>query len=227
MKVLVLDNNIDPESHGAKELVRFAGLVPHATFVVRRPPDEDLPRELQVFDKLIISGSKTSAVDEAPWIDRYLDHVRRWVESGKPVLGVCYGHQSIARAMGGLSHVGKAKTPEFGWTEITRVANSPIFEGLPDRFVSFSSHYDEVTRLPPGTEKLAHSEDCGIQGYHFTDRPVFAIQFHPEKNLDEGTRIFDYLKRTGEQKLFRNLKEGKKLFNAAVGKTIFGNFLKL
>lgn len=186
MKILVIDNTIDPTSWGSRELVRFGALIPGASVFVRRAPEGDLPSSPAGFDRVIVSGSKTAATEDAPWISRLHEFILRTIDSGKPFLGVCYGHQSLVRALGGKETVQRAAVPEFGWTQIEIVETSPLFKGLGSAFYSFSSHFDEVCRLPNGMRRLAQSEACGIQACQIEDQPVFGIQFHPEKNLQEA-----------------------------------------
>ena len=138
---------------------------------VRRGPHDDLPTSMRGFDRMVISGSRTSCLDDFPWVGKLEKLIREGVDLGTPVLGVCYGHQVLARAMGdGRKSVRRGSVPEFGWTEIRRTADSPLFTGLPQTFHSFSSHFEEVADLPKGFRKLAESRDCAIQAMQFGDR---------------------------------------------------------
>jgi GMP synthase-like glutamine amidotransferase len=226
MKILVLDNTIDPSSWGATNILRFARLAPEATFHVRKPPLGDFPGDFDAYDRMILTGSRTSVMDQAPWITTLVSHIRDWVRAGRPYLGVCYGHQILALAMGGPSHVGKAKTPEMGWVEIEQTARSPLLDGLPEKFFTMSRHYDEVTRAPAGFFEFAKSKTCGIQGIQLTGKPVYGIQFHPEKAFTEGVTLLKELKQRKESHLFQHYKDGKKYYDPRIGETIFGNFLK-
>ena len=227
MKILILDNNIDMEDHGAKDLTRYSGIFPEGTFYVRRPPDGDLPSNPAAYDKLIISGSKTSATDTHAWVDHLCEFIRNWIDAGKPLLGICFGHQCIARALGGVDQVHKSKTPEFGWTKIEQDEASPLFEGLPKSYYSFSSHHDEVIKVPHGFKKTVHSDKCAIQGIDHVSKPIFGLQFHPEKDLSGMDRVMAYLKAKKEEKLFDTYAQSAKLYNDKIGPTIFLNFLNL
>ena len=229
MNILIIDNNVDPAYWGSESLVRFARSVPSATIAVRRGPHDDLPapeRAAGHFDRLVISGSKTSCLDHFPWVGRLEELTRAFVNADKPVLGVCYGHQILARAMGGRDIVRRGATPEFGWTEIEQIGSSELFKGLPRKFMSFSSHYEEVSRLAPGFIHLAKSEDCGIQAVQLQGKRVFGIQFHPEKNLNEAEASFRERKAAKSKSSPPLMGEGRseKLFNPQVGDRIFGNF---
>lgn len=227
MKILIIDNTIDNDSWGSYELARFGKLAPGATVYVRRAPHDDLPRSATAFDRLIISGSRTSAMEDAPWIARLHDFVRKALNDSKPVLGVCYGHQTLARVLGGKEMVRRAAHPELGWTKIDILETSPLLSGLKDSFYSFSSHYDEVGTLPPGVRLQARSADCGIQSFQLIDRPVFGIQFHPEKDLPGARKTFAAKKKNGEGKILLHPERSEELYDPKVGETIFGNFFKL
>lgn len=227
MRVLVIDNNIDKRSWGASDICRYVVTQSGARAEVRRGPNRDWPSDLSLIDHIVISGSITSILDDAPWISELHDLIRRAVNDGKPLLGICYGHQSIARALGGKPSVRRAVLSEFGWSRIEKIADSKIFNGLPKVFYSFSSHYDEVQELPPGFKRLAKSELCVNQAFEIEDKPVFGVQFHPERNLEEGSKFYQKWVKAGKAKGFLHGKEAEKFFNPHVAEKIFENFLSI
>jgi GMP synthase (glutamine-hydrolysing) len=222
MRILVVDNNIDPDSWGASELrARAAEARPGAVIHARRGPADDLPRVSREWDAIIVSGSKTRALDQAPWISHLDEFLREAVEASVPVLGVCYGHQALARALGGQASVREAALPEFGWTEIERLEPSPLLEGLDERFRTYSWHRDEVASLPPHTRLLARSSRCAIQAFAVEDRPAFGIQFHPERQAEAGERSLARLNRSDAG----HIQGRRKLHRDEIGRLIFSNFL--
>jgi GMP synthase-like glutamine amidotransferase len=227
MRVLVIDNNIDLRYWGAADLRRYAFLYPGARFDVRRAPQRDLPKDPKVYDRVIISGSMTRILDDAPWIFELENFLKQVFCLKIPVLGVCYGHQLIVRILAGKDHVQKAKTPEFGWTKVNLLAPSVLFKGLPKHFYSFSSHYDEVRQLPKTLSRLAHSSDCQIQAFESKELPVFGIQFHPEKQLKDGLLSYREHLQNKIKHPFLGADQGEQLYDASVGEKIFKNFLLL
>jgi GMP synthase (glutamine-hydrolysing) len=235
MNILLLDNTLDQDSWGSAELVRSIHQSAQGTTWVRRAPHEDLPAlaSLGRFDRIILSGSRTAATDTAPWISKLDELIRTCLDRGIPILGVCYGHQAIARVLGGANdgsrNVRRSATPEIGWTEIRRIrgrAGRDLLDGLPEVFHSFSVHYDEVSPLPPGSTLLARSDRCAIQAYALDDKPAFGVQFHPEREIEAGERA---LQASAKKKLdfpLLNPGSGKHLYSPQVAKAIFGNFLK-
>ena len=234
LRILILDNNREENSFGSGDLVHWAlKTAPIGSeIVVRRPPDLDLPKDIQ-YDALVISGSITSCLEvKEPWVVPYIDFVTDQIRMHKPTLGVCYGHQTIARClfqMNGLEpKLAAAKDAELGWQKINRIEESPIFENMGNSFVTYESHYEEVTELPPGTRRLAETERCAIQAFEMVDRPVFGIQFHPEYSIvDAEESMAKKLKKGVRKDWILNLGQGKKLYDETVGATIFGNFFKV
>jgi GMP synthase (glutamine-hydrolysing) len=226
MKVLIIDNTLDRDSWGSRELKRFVTASGDRTAFVRRGPSGDLPASIKGYDRVIISGSRSSCLEDSPWVSDLDRLLREAVSLGKPTLGVCYGHQALNRAIGGFKRLRKAPIGEFGWTEIEVLERAPLFAGLPDRFWSFSSHYEEVFDLPKGMRLLARSADCAVQACRYEDLPIYGIQFHPEKNLDDTKRSIAAWRKDHRKDQIRHPNRGDRLYDAKVGETIFSNFLK-
>lgn len=226
MKLLIIDNNILPHFWGSPDLCYYVRS-PGFTLHVRRGPQDDLPADPKKYDRILISGSLTSANDTSPWTHRLEDFIRRAVQEKIPMLGVCFGHQMIARSLGGADFVRKAQIPEFGWSQIDVKHPTPLFDGLPKSFHSYSSHFDEVSRLPKDFKLLASSEVCPIQAFEVDHLPVFGIQFHPERSFEQGQQAYLGHKKKGLHKYFLNYKRAEKLYSEAVAEKIFGNFLKI
>jgi GMP synthase (glutamine-hydrolysing) len=130
--------------------------------------------EPEQLDALVIMGSAASADDDSvSWLARELAFVRRALDVGTPVLGVCFGGQELARVLGGT--VGRAPRPERGL--VTLDSADPAV--LPSAtWMEF--HYDAFT-LPPGAVEVARN-DVGVQA--FTYGPHLGVQFHPEMTPD-------------------------------------------
>ena len=120
-----------------------------------------------------------------------LGNCREYLEKANfPVLGICAGHQFMARFYGG--NVKPSKTPEFGKVELQILSNnSLLFKDLPKKSIVWESHNDEVIELPSTFELLASSENCLIQAMQHKTKPLFGLQFHPEvKHTEFGEKIF-------------------------------------
>ena len=120
---------------------------------------------------IILSGGPVSIYDEgSPQLPEWV------VESGLPVLGICYGMQALAHSLGGK--VAPADHREYGPARIHRIDNHPIFRDLPEHIDVWMSHGDRVDGLPAGWERLAESDNSPNAAMG-SDRYV-AVQFHPE-----------------------------------------------
>ena len=131
--------------------------------------------EIQAYNPigLILSGGPSSVYDaDAPAADP------RLLETGVPVLGICYGLQFIVHHLGGK--VRSAAKREYGHAEVTMEgASTPLFAGLPSNLSVWMSHGDEALELPPGFHRTAVSSNA-LAGIANEERRVWAVQFHPE-----------------------------------------------
>lgn len=143
--------------------------------------NEALP-DSAAFDWLVVMGGPMNIYEEQeyPWLSAEKQLIKKAIEQGKLVLGICLGSQLIADVIG--AKVVRNKQPEIGWfpialSEKTRL--SPAFSFFPENPVVFHWHGDVVADLPAAAVVIAESEACGNQGFVYKDR-VFGLQFHLE-----------------------------------------------
>ncbi|MCJ2533404.1 MAG: GMP synthase subunit A [Candidatus Thermoplasmatota archaeon] len=178
MRILVVDNG-GQWTHREWRVLRDLGvetsIVPNST-----------PLESISADGLVLSGGapRVGLDEEAMGMcGAYIDKLE------VPILGICAGHQYMALRLGGKAV--PSATPEFGKTLVSVVDEDDLFKGLPETFVAWESHNDEVTELPPGFKLLANSETCPVQAMKHETRPLYGLQFHPEvEHTDNGYEIF-------------------------------------
>jgi GMP synthase (glutamine-hydrolysing) len=127
------------------------------------------------YDGVVIGGSQTSVYDDRDWIHEATEWVRRAHDDDVPLLGICWGHQFLAQALGG--RVVDMEAYELGYRSITRVGDDPLFAGVPREFTSFETHSDRVAERPPGARVLAVNE-FGLQAFRVGS--AWGVQFHPE-----------------------------------------------
>ena len=129
---------------------------------------------------IILSGSHASVYEVD---DRAPDAV---FELGIPVLGICYGMQTMATQLGGK--VEGSNTREFGYAEVRAHGHTELLKGIEDFSTQeghgmlkvWMSHGDKVTELPPGFKTMASTPSCPIAGMADEARRYYAVQFHPE-----------------------------------------------
>lgn len=141
--------------------------------------------DVRASDAFIVTGSSRSVTERAPWMLRTEAFLRAVVGDGHAVLGICFGHQIVAQAMGGEVRV-NPRGREIGSTEIVLEAaahDDPLFSGVPARFVANNSHRDSVVVLPDGARVLARTSLEPHAAFSLGDR-VRGVQFHPEFDGD-------------------------------------------
>ena len=149
-----------------RELGVYCEIVPHDT------PWNTL--SLREPAALILSGGPESAmVENAPEMDEAI------VESGVPILGICYGMQLLARDVG--AELVKLDQSEYGPAMLT-VADreTPLFDGVPEESRVWMSHGDSVVALPKGYRALASTARCHVAAMGDAKKKIYGVQFHPE-----------------------------------------------
>ena len=122
---------------------------------------------------VILSGGPSSIYEPgAPSIDAGL------LEAGVPVLGICYGFQAIARALGG--EVARTDRREYGRTKVTVDADARLFGGQPSTQEVWMSHGDAVVALPDSLRATASTDDSPIAAFETADGRLCGVQWHPE-----------------------------------------------
>jgi GMP synthase (glutamine-hydrolysing) len=127
---------------------------------------------------LVVTGSPASVTSREPWILDTEDALRAFVGAGTPTLGVCFGHQLLAQALGG-NVVQNPRGREIGTVELEMVEPDALFEGAPSSFRVNMSHLDSVERLPPGARIVARTALDPHGAVRFGER-AWGVQFHPE-----------------------------------------------
>jgi len=129
---------------------------------------------------IILSGSHASAYEGT------LKAPPAVFAAGVPVLGICYGMQTMAQQLGGKVELGRVR--EFGYAEVRARGHTRLLQGLEDAkgpngeglLKVWMSHGDKVVQMPDGFKLMASTETCPIAGMADEERRFYAVQFHPE-----------------------------------------------
>ncbi len=133
---------------------------------------------------VVLSGGPSSV-----WESRHDTVVEKALARGKPILGICYGHQLLAKVLGGT--VGPSPSPEFGPTIVEVLRAESILQGFPSRIKVWMSHNDAVLEPPEASKVLARSKGSPVAAFSLNDR-VFGVQWHPEVHHSElGMELID------------------------------------
>lgn len=128
-----------------------------------------------------ITGSHDMVTDGFPWIEAASAWLRRAVDAGLPLFGICFGHQLMAHALGGEAGYHPAGL-EIGTADITRTESSnldPLFRELPELFPGHVTHSQTALRLPEGAALLATGSHDPHQSFR-VGMHAWGVQFHPE-----------------------------------------------
>ena len=136
------------------------------------------------FDGVVVTGSRSSVYWDEAWIPPLVDYVADAADAGVPVLGVCYGHQVLAEALGG--RVAGMDGFEIGYNAVRRHGDDELFDGVGEEFTAFTTHGDTVVELPPSATLLAEN-DHGVHA--FRDGHCWGVQFHPEYDVDTAREV--------------------------------------
>ena len=140
--------------------------------------DDVFPQSVDDYDGYLVTGSAYGVYDDAHFIPRLMAFIRKIFAAGKPLVGICFGHQIVAHALGG-----NAAKFDDGWG----IGTMPIkmvgaVEWIPsdiDQLDLIHVHQDKVMTLPPDAVRLAQSDFCKNAAFAIS-KQVFAIQGHPE-----------------------------------------------
>lgn len=144
--------------------------------------NEELYPELEDVDAVLLTGSKYNSFDNDPWILKLVDFTKRVLQQDRVrLIGVCFGHQIIGRAMDA-----KVARSDRGWEiAVVPVTLTPkgreVFQM--DHMTIQQMHRDVVYDCPPSAERLGFSDRCDVQGMYIKNR-LITVQGHPEFNAE-------------------------------------------
>ncbi|MGF1705250.1 glutamine amidotransferase-related protein [Enterovibrio baiacu] len=168
---------------------------PSLSLTFYRVMDGQYPSDINECDGYIISGSRFSVYDDLPWIRRFEAFVLMLYTLKKPTVGICFGHQMMAQALGGEVErstkgwgVGIA-TSEFLKDDIAQSA--PWVDPNLDDFSLVVSHQDQVSILPPDSKPLAGNSFCPLSMFTVGGN-FLAIQGHPEFSRDYSHDLMEF-----------------------------------
>lgn len=151
----------------------------------------EFPERTDQVDAFLITGSKSSVYDDKPWIRELEAFVRRLRDEGCKVIGICFGHQMIARALGG-----RVEKSDKGWgvgIHQYRITDDSLQDGEGGSFRLLASHQDQVLALPPDARVVAENEHCEIAAFKVGEQ-LLAFQGHPEFIPEYSREIMEFRK---------------------------------
>jgi len=144
---------------------------------------EDLP-EASDISGVVVTGSPAMVSAREPWSERTAAWLPQAMQAGRPVLGICYGHQLLAHGLGG--EVGRnPRGREIGTVKVRLegAEDDALLGGLPAELVVHATHLESVLSLPEGAVRLAHNDADPHHAFRIGER-TWGVQFHPEFDAD-------------------------------------------
>lgn len=139
-------------------------------------------------DAFLITGSKYDAFAEEDWVRQLREYTRTLYAQGRPLVGICFGHQLLAHALGG-----EAARSDKGWglgVMRYKLQERPGFVDGGDQVDLVASHRDQVWCLPPGARLLLSNAFCPLAAFHLPGR-LLALQGHPEFTTGYAQDLLD------------------------------------
>ena len=151
------------------------------------------PENMDECDAYLITGSKSSAYDNEPWIKQLRDYIVALHKHRRKLIGICFGHQIIALALGGLT-----EKSEKGWAVGSSISNiekakpwmGDVMTNAKKQFALLVSHQDQVTRLPVQAELIASNTFCTNASFQIANH-ILTFQGHPEFSADYLNYLMD------------------------------------
>jgi len=179
MRIQLIEH--DPQDFSRTNISLWAADKGHRVNQIYVCNNEELP-PMDSFDWLMVMGGSQHAWDAEgnSWLEKEKDFVNEALTADKIILGICFGAQLLAEALGGKLFPNSHK--EIGWHEVSlnrEGQESFLFQNISPAFVTFHWHSDHFS-LPPGCTRLACSQATENQAFMDKDRPLVGLQFHPE-----------------------------------------------
>jgi GMP synthase-like glutamine amidotransferase len=178
----------DPyQSYGAMFIRLFSQVPEPVECSVFNVVEGHYPTDETRYDAYLITGSKADSFGSDPWIQRLKKYVQERYHRGDKLLGICFGHQLLALALGGV-----AERARVGWG--IGLQRFDVTQGFSwqrptaQEITLLVSHQDQVTALPPAAQCLASSEYCPNAAFVMGDQ-VLCFQGHPEFVADYAHRL--------------------------------------
>ncbi len=201
MKIAIIETGLPPEDIRADFISypeMFKQLIGLATqdvefetfsFCHHEFMPNDIP-DIKAYNGFLITGSPAGVYEDWPWMQPLFTFIQEAAKANKPLIGVCFGHQAIAQALGGEV----IKSPK-GWgigRHHYNFVHKPEWMNTDAESFSLSvSHQDQVVALPANAQLIALSDFCELAAVYYPDAPALTFQGHPEFSDEYAAALYN------------------------------------
>lgn len=148
----------------------------------------DLPDHPEQYHAVVLTGSIANVTSHEPWMDKLYEHIQRLHRAKVKLIGICFGHQAIAHALGG--EVAPAQ-PQVGNVALDIVRPQPWMQPAQASVHLLCGNFQQVVSLPEGAEALASQAHCPFPMYQLGEH-ILGCQYHPEFSPEYMHRYVDF-----------------------------------
>lgn len=219
--ILIVDNNMHISFYPQKFLFkRLLNSISNNKIIIKKPYRLN-SSDLNV-DKIILTGSTSNVREERPWMKKEQQFITEWIERKKPILGICFGAQIIARTVYGPNSIESLPIPTSGSLKMNITKpNIPLFSGIPKTIGVMATHSEGF--IIPKENIIGETKEWPNYAFLIKNN-IYGLQFHPELMNIFGKLFLKIQKLFYDRHVYQNFDVKTK---QKYGKQIFHNFLKL
>lgn len=184
-KLLYIDNSIK-ERYKPYEHFKDYFTIPYDVVYASKG---QVPSSVEGYTHILISGSSACVHDDEEWIRQVEMLIKQAYDKNINVLGVCFGHQLLAKTLFGPDKVITRKTPEIGWREVRILKDDKIFGRKGSILYGFVYHYQEVQNVLEGI--IGYTDNSKEYIFKVKDKNIWGVQPHFEIDIDQGKELID------------------------------------
>lgn len=181
MRTLIIDCYL-PNSPQIEHLYKVICEITTDVVEIKDASIISMEEDVRLYNAIIISGSQRKLAEPGTF-ELYSNIAELIKTCGKPILGICFGHQLISMAF--YEDVVSMGKKIEGYYMVKKVNHDDLFWGLAEKFLVMESHEEMVANLPYEFIKLAESPNCPIEAMKHRTMPIYGVQFHPERFDDK------------------------------------------
>lgn len=181
---------------------------PNWSFDIYRAYIKEFPNQMESCDGYVIGGSPASVNAQDEWVSETLNYIRKLYTNRRPMFGICFGHQAIAKALGG-----RVESSQNGWAlgsvKVYFSDHATWMTNRRDIMRLYAIHNEQVVVPPNGADVLGQTDTCPIASFRI-DNHIFTTQHHPEMTAEFMEGVVDHMERYMDKEIILKVKDSLK-----------------